>query len=105
MRRNSDLISRRTAVYRALLAVGGFALPFISGSSLAAEPDFTPENVLGPFYPLDKPLDKNSDLIASGRSYALISTAARGWANVFAEVDGIRIYQPVAASYLKELKG
>ena len=24
---------------------------------------------------------------------------------LFAEVDGIRIYQPVAASYLKELKG
>ncbi len=28
----------------------------------AAEPDFTPEVALGPFYPIQKPIDKDSDL-------------------------------------------
>jgi protocatechuate 3,4-dioxygenase, beta subunit len=62
MKRTSDVISRRIALYRTLTIAGGIVLPCLSPRSQSADPDFTPENVLGPFYPLDKPLDKDADL-------------------------------------------
>lgn len=60
MNSTRSLISRRAALFRALASAGGMFLG--SGLSLAADPDFTPEVALGPFYPIQKPIDKDSDL-------------------------------------------
>ena len=57
------LLSRRAAIARAIALAGGLALrPPLSMAADTVEPAFTPENVLGPFYPLDKPQDRDGDL-------------------------------------------
>jgi protocatechuate 3,4-dioxygenase beta subunit len=56
--RNRDLLGRRV-VLRSAVAVGGLA---IAGSARAALPRFTPNQVMGPFYPVLKPLDQDADL-------------------------------------------
>jgi protocatechuate 3,4-dioxygenase beta subunit len=62
MTSSSDLISRRSAVFQTLAFAGGMSLLPGLQRAVAAEPEFTPENALGPFYPIQKPLDKDSDL-------------------------------------------
>ncbi|MBL9128600.1 MAG: hypothetical protein JNL97_13180, partial [Verrucomicrobiales bacterium] len=48
---------------RALALAGGIVLrPPIAAAAEVVEPAFTPENVLGPFYPLSKPRDRYADL-------------------------------------------
>ncbi len=57
------VITRRKAIHLTLALAGG-ALISPTHSFLAAEPTLmlTPENVMGPFYPLDKPLEVDADL-------------------------------------------
>ena len=55
---NRDLFPRRR-VLKSAVAMGSlvFATPV-----RAAIPPFTPNQVMGPFYPVEKPLDQDSDL-------------------------------------------
>jgi protocatechuate 3,4-dioxygenase, beta subunit len=64
MNSTAALISRRALLFKTLLAAGGAGLFLHERRIVAAEPDFTPENALGPFYPIQKPVDKDSDLTA-----------------------------------------
>ena len=66
MTMNKSLLNRRKAVHLGLaLAGGSLVRPSLL---LAAEKELTdtPENVLGPFYPMTKPLDKDADLTMIG---------------------------------------
>ena len=63
--RNRDLLPRRT-ILRSAIAMGGLA---VAAPVRAALPQFTPNQVMGPFYPVEKPLDQAADLSAiSGKS-------------------------------------
>lgn len=55
-------ISRRRAIFQALMLAGGGAIAGQDFAALGADLDSTPENVLGPFYPLEKPVDRDADL-------------------------------------------
>src|SRR5437899_170642 len=63
MNESQRLITRRQAVHRTLAFAGG-ALLRPAAAIFAAEPALTPTplNVLGPFYPMIKPLEKDADL-------------------------------------------
>ncbi len=63
--RNRDLLPRRN-ILRSAIAMGGLA---VAAPVRAALPQFTPNQVMGPFYPVEKPLDQDADLTAiSGKS-------------------------------------
>jgi protocatechuate 3,4-dioxygenase beta subunit len=57
-----SLLSRRHAIFRALALAGGAAITLRGFDTRGADLDSTPENVLGPFYPLEKPVDRDADL-------------------------------------------
>jgi protocatechuate 3,4-dioxygenase, beta subunit len=62
MNSTRELISRRAALSRALAFTGGAGIFLDPRVTFGADPDFTPEVALGPFYPIRKPVDKDSDL-------------------------------------------
>jgi protocatechuate 3,4-dioxygenase beta subunit len=65
---NREYISRREILTTAL-AVGGYALTKPIGSIVAQERRLTPQQTLGPYYPVIRPLDQDADLtLVKGRS-------------------------------------
>lgn len=58
----------RRKILRSAVALGGLA---VAAPARAALPPFTPNQVMGPFYPVEKPLDQDADLTAiAGRDGA-----------------------------------
>ncbi|MDX1401863.1 MAG: protocatechuate 3,4-dioxygenase [Kiloniellales bacterium] len=55
---NKSFISRRR-ILKSAATVSGLA---VASPVLAAIPSFTPNQVMGPFYPVEKPLDQDADL-------------------------------------------
>src|SRR5262245_1812803 len=65
---NGDYFSRREILATAF-AVGGYGLTKPISSIFAQERRLTPQQTLGPYYPVVKPLDRDADLtLVNGRS-------------------------------------